>query len=66
MRPPPPAARRRTVGLEVDACASLSVKLTVILSPIPALPPVIVGAALKAGATVSTVKPAAVLVVGEG
>ena len=44
------------MGLEVDICASFSVKLTVIVSPIPALPPVIVSAVvvLKSGIVVST------------
>ena len=55
------------MGLEVDICASFSVKLTVIVSPIPALPalPVpsasaelIVGAGvLKSGAVLSIVTP---------
>ena len=64
------------MGLEVDICASFSVKLTVMVSPIPALPALevpsalaesIVGAGvLKSGAVVSTVKPAAVPLGEEG
>ena len=64
---PPTAARRLTVGLEVDICASFSVKLTVMVSPIPALPALevpsalaemIVGAVvLKSGAVLSIVTP---------
>ena len=45
------------MGLEVDICASFSVKLTVMVSPIPALPPVIVGVPLKSGAVLSIVTP---------
>ena len=55
------------MGLEVDICASFSVKLTVIVSPIPALPALavpsalaelIVGAGvLKSGAVLSIVTP---------
>ena len=65
------------MGLEVDICASFSVKLTVMVSPIPALPALevpsalaemIVGAVvvLKSGAVLSTVKPAAVPLGEEG
>ena len=55
------------MGLEEDVCSSFSVKLTVILSPIPALPALevpsaltelIVGAGvLKSGAVLSIVTP---------
>ena len=64
------------MGLEEDVCASFSVKLAVIRSPIPALPALalpsalaelIVGAGvLKSGAVLSTVKPAAVPLGEEG
>ena len=56
------------MGLEVDICASFSVKLTVIVSPIPALPALPVPSALaeiipgavvvlKSGAVLSIVTP---------
>ena len=54
------------MGLEVDICASFSVKLTVMVSPIPALPPVIVGVPLKSGAVLSIVTPDNVRLMGLG